>query len=224
MSETVAVIAAHPDDEVLGCGGVMHRHVRRGDRVHVLILGQGVVSREPSDVAEQLDRLREAGRRSAGLLGVESIRFDDLPDNRFDRVDLLAIVKQVEHYLQSYAPTTVYTHHVGDLNIDHQLTARAVLTATRPVPGMPVRRLLGFEVASSTGWSFGGGPVFDPNVLLDITDHLDAKLGALACYQQEMAAFPHARSVEAVRACAQWRGSIAGVPAAEAFALMRELG
>jgi LmbE family N-acetylglucosaminyl deacetylase len=158
------------------------------------------------------------------MLGATSIVFGRLPDNRFDAVALLDVVKRVEAWLAEVAPAVVYTHHPGDLNIDHRITFEAVLTAARPVPGCAVRELYAFEVPSSTEWAFQQvGPPFRPSVFEDVTETIDLKVRCLERYRGEARPFPHPRSGEALRAIARRWGSVAGLAYAEAFELVRSV-
>ena len=220
----VLVVAAHPDDEVLGCGGTIVRHTRSGDHVGVLILGTGALSRNGVGNGA-VETLRNQAEEAGAILGAREIRVLDLPDNRFDSVALLDIVKHVEAVVENLRPEVVYTHYSADLNIDHRKTLQAVVTACRPQPGHCVRRLLSFEVPSATEWQAGadGGAAFGPNVFTDISDTIDLKLRALSVYGGELRDFPHPRSLRAVKALAEWRGATAGFEAAEAFVLVREL-
>lgn len=219
---TTLVVMAHPDDETLGAGAAIARLIAQGETVSWLLLGDGVGSRTDAspDAAERRGRHCMA---AAATLGVEDVEICDLPDNRFDGVELLDVVRLVEQALERVAPETVITHHAGDLNVDHRVTHRAVLTATRPVPGSTVRTVLGAEVPSSTEWTFGSDPSFRPDVFVDVSDTIDTKLAALACYEDEVRPAPHARSADAVRALATVRGATTGVAAAEAFELLRAL-
>ena len=221
---TVLVVAAHPDDEVLGCGGTIAALSRTHD-VHVAILGEGATSRAPRrDRAPKraVARLQQQSREAAKVLKVRSVQLAGLPDNRFDALPLLEIVKQVEAWVVRLRPEAVYTHHPGDLNVDHQLTFRAVLTATRPQPGWRVRELYAFEVPSSTEWAFQRlEPAFRPTVFSEISATIEQKLRALRCYADEVRPFPHPRSVEALRAIAHRWGSVVGMEYAEAFELIR---
>jgi LmbE family N-acetylglucosaminyl deacetylase len=222
---TVLVVAAHPDDEVLGVGATAARRATAGDAVHVAILGDGITSRVPTpgDAERAAVRaLQEDARAVAGMLGAKSVSFGELPDNRFDSLALLDIVKRVEGWVRELDPEVVYTHHPGDLNVDHRLTFQAVLTATRPVPGCRVRELYAFEVASSTEWAFGrlAGP-FAPTVFEEVASTIELKIAALERYHGEHRLFPHPRSGEALRAIARRWGSVVGVPYAEAFELIR---
>ena len=224
MGERILVVAAHPDDEVLGCGATVARLTREGHEVFLAVLGEGVAARSTAREAGDVKALQECSRRAAALLGAKDLFLHTLPDNRFDTVPLLDVVKIVEDLVERLRPQVVYTHHGGDLNIDHAITARAVLTATRPVPGCAVRELLLFEVPSSTEWAFQRhAPAFRPTVFTDVRDTIETKVQAMALYEGEVRAFPHPRSAEALRAIARRWGSVAGVDAAEAFELVRTI-
>lgn len=221
------VIAAHPDDEVLGCGGTIARLVRAGQPVWIAILGEGVTARygERSQADPlQVEALRETSHRVGALLGARTVFHFGLPDNRFDTVPLLDLVKRIEGLVAELRPEVVYTQHGGDLNIDHAITFRATLTATRPIAGLSVRRVVAYEVPSSTEWAFGQfAPAFCPNIFVDIGATLGAKVAAMQQYETEARPFPHPRSPEALRAIARRWGSVAGLEAAEAFQLIREI-
>lgn len=152
--DTVLVIAAHPDDEVLGCGGTLARHSDNGDEINVVIISEGVTSRQISrnreTVSTDLSNLEQCALNSANILGVNNIELLDMPDNRLDSLDLLDIVKVIESFVSKYKPTTIYTHHSGDVNIDHRLIHEAIITACRPIPESNIKTVLSFEVASST--------------------------------------------------------------------------
>lgn len=222
----VLVLAAHPDDEVLGCGGAIARHAQQGDQVHIVILAEGLTSRTTQRNREQhhagLSDLAQAAQDASQVLGTASLTLHDFPDNRMDRCDLLDIVKVVEASIQQHNPAVIYTHHAGDVNIDHQRVHQAVVTAARPLPGHQVKTLLFFEVVSSTEWQPpGSAPMFTPNWFVDISATLSLKHKALDCYHSEMHGFPHPRSLAAVEHLARWRGATVGVEAAEAFMLGR---
>jgi len=229
MTQRVLVVAAHPDDEVLGAAGAIAWHRRRGEHVSVLILGEGISSRAATREAglkrfsDGLDNLKREMAQAHRCLGVMQTVHRQFPDNRFDSVDLLELVKAVEQLIQKVKPQVVYTHHGGDLNIDHRLTFEAVLAACRPLPGHSVERLLSFEVLSSTEWAPPQSHrSFQPNVFIDISSYLTRKLAAMACYRSELRRMPHPRSPEAIRAQATLWGAKVGVKAAEAFMLIRE--
>lgn len=219
----VLVVAAHPDDDVLGCGGTIARLASQGAAISVVFLADGVGSRDEQPEGE-LDR-RAAADRALDRLGVSGGTFAPFPDNALDTVPLLELCKAVSAFVADFSPDTVLTHSLSDLNIDHRLAAEATLVACRPEPQSPVDRVLHFEVPSATGWR-PGGELFDPRYFVDISEQADAKLAALREYDVEMRAWPHARSYEAIDALMRWRGASVGVAAAEAFeiGLWRERG
>lgn len=219
----VLVVAAHPDDEVLGCGGTIARHAAEGDTVHILIVAEGATARGTA-VAGDVGRLKDAAERAAGIMGAKAPRLIGLPDHRLDMVALLDVIQPIEKVVRETAPGIVYTHHGGDLNRDHRIVHQAVATACRPLPGSPITRVLAFEAPSSTEWSNPSiGPTFAPTHFVGIADFLDVKRAALECYAMEMRPFPHPRSFEAVIALAQVRGSQVGLTAAEAFEVVLDV-
>ena len=224
----VHVIAAHPDDEVLGCGGVIAKHVIQGDEVHVLILAEGITSRgekrDHKNRKTELSELSKSANEAHRILGSTSLKMLDFPDNRMDSVDLLDIIKVIELEIIEKKTDTIYTHHQGDLNIDHRLTHQAVVTACRPVPEQEVYRIINFEIPSSTEWQTPTSEsAFVPNCFVNITDTLKLKLNALKAYEGEMREWPHSRSIQALEHLARWRGASSGFDAAEAFMIIRDL-
>ncbi len=224
--ETILVFAAHPDDELLGLGGTVRRLTNEGKEIHAVILAEGLTSRNDNrsdtDKSELLE-LQADARKAADVVGYKSIEFCGLPDNRMDSVDLLDIIKVVSRFIEKYDPDTIFTHHHGDLNIDHRRTCEAVLTACRPIKGNRVKRIYGFETPSSTEWNYSYEDPFLPTVFFDVTDTLEAKVKGMACYRTESTTYPHPRSAEALRTLGRYRGSNVGFGKAEAFMLMREL-
>ena len=223
----VLVLAAHPDDEVLGCGGTIAWHADQGHDVAIHLMSEGATSRTnlPDRVAmaSELESLRSSARQAAAILGA-SISFDTYPDNRMDSVDLLDIVKSVERVVAEIRPERIYTHHSGDVNIDHRIVHQAVVTACRPLPGHSVSSLLFFETPSSTEWQPATrSDVFLPNWFVSIDNTIDRKRKALKAYANEMREFPHPRSIAAIDHLACWRGATVGVYAAEAFMVGRVL-
>lgn len=227
MRKSVLIVAAHPDDEVLGCGGTIHRLSCEGNAVNILILAEGLTSRQierqPDQLNEELISLHAIAHKVAHVLKANSVELKGLPDNRMDGMELLDIVKTIEEYARLVDADIVFTHNPGDLNIDHRLTAEAVITAFRPRPEQKVKEIYFFEVASSTEWRMGGGfEGFHPNMFMALsTEDLEKKQAALELYEEEMRPFPHARSVEAVVHLARWRGATIGNKAAEAFVAHR---
>lgn len=216
MSRTVLVIAAHPDDELLGLGGTLRRHVLAGDAVHAVVLCEGVTMRyQGQDVPQHMH-----GQQAAGILGLASLEMLGLPDQHLDTLSLVDVITPVEEQVRRHAPQIVYTHFGGDLNRDHQIIYEAVLVACRPVaPG--VEALYCFETPSSTEWH--APMTFAPNVFVDVSETLDDKLRAFACYESEVRPYPHPRSLESLRHRAHYWGNLVGMDAAEAFVCQRRL-
>jgi LmbE family N-acetylglucosaminyl deacetylase len=226
----ILCVAAHADDEILGCGATLARHVAQGDEVKVIFVADGVGARhtKTQSVHEELssfltDARQSAAKQALKCIGVEDYHWLGMPDNQLDSLPLLTIVQAMEPLISTFQPSWVYTHHGGDLNIDHRLTCQAVLTACRPLPGNCVTRILSFEVLSSTEWAPSRQEFFIPNVYCDCAQFWDKKLAALAAYANEIPAFPHARSLPAIAAQATARGASVGLEKAEAFCLLREI-
>lgn len=223
----ILIVVAHPDDEILGCGGTMARHSSRGDDVFVVILGEGVTSRdEKRDREKRVKEIADLRRHvevANQIVGTKKTFLFDFPDNRFDSVPLLDIVKVVEGIKKEIEPDIVYTQHRGDLNIDHRITFQAVLTAFRPLKGERAKEIYAFEVPSSTEWAFGRENYFIPNLFVDIEDTMDKKIKAMRAYSNEIREFPHPRSEAALEALARNRGTMVGLECVEAFEIIRQV-
>lgn len=224
------IVAAHPDDELLGLGASMHKLIKEENvTTHVVILGEGITSRsDVRDVEEWKDVLEKHHQNmysAAKIIGYHSVKSYNFSDNRFDSHALLDIVKVVEHEKENFQPDIILTHHGGDLNIDHQLTFQAVMTATRPMQEECVKAVITFETSSATEWQATCDPrTFTPNLFMEISEEdLQAKIDAMAAYQYETREFPHPRSAEALRIMAQYRGYTVGKKLAEAFQIIRIL-
>jgi LmbE family N-acetylglucosaminyl deacetylase len=215
----VLVVAAHSDDEVLGCGGTIARHVKEGCQVYIVTLTDGVSSRK-SERNCAIDR-KIFFDKSCELLGVSKWKSYNFPDNAMDSVPLISVVKDIEAVVLEFGPEIVYTHFSGDLNVDHQIVHKAVMTACRPQPLSLVREIRCFEVASSTDWN--SGEAFAPNLFVDITSTYKAKMDALKIYDEEMRNWPHQRSYKSIEACMLFRGSSVGLEYAEAFQVVRKV-
>ena len=215
MSDRILVLAAHPDDESIGCGASIARWTAEGNEVAVWVATDGVSSRhtQPETPAERL----AASRRALALLGVEALYAERFPDNAMDTVSRLAICKAMDRAVSDFEPTWIVTHTQADLNVDHRIIGECAAVVSRPIPGQSIRAVWHFEVPSSTGWFGNGQRVFSPSAFVDVSDYLQVKLQALQAYGPEIPAWPHARSTEAMEALARFRGSAAGVVAAEAF-------
>lgn len=222
MNKTVLVVVAHADDEVLGCGGTIARHVSEGDAVHVVYMADGVGARG-GDFQGQITKRNDARDHALDVLGVTGWNSLGFPDNRMDSVPLLDVVQALEAIVARVLPSTIYTHHYGDLNVDHRVTHQAVMTSCRPMPGCVVREIFTFEVMSNTEWASPGQAPFTPNAFVDITKYLNVKKEALAAYELEMRSAPHSRSVDHIRNLVMHHGNSVGIEAAEAFMVMRLL-
>jgi len=182
-----------------------------------LIVAEGATSRDDTS-PEMTTELKKCAAKAALILGAKPPIMLGLPDNRLDSIDRLDVIKAIENHLKKINPNTIYTHHGGDLNIDHRIVHEAVITACRPVPGTSVRQVFSFETVSSTEWATPSiGKAFSANHFVQITDQMGAKIRAIQAYETEMRQFPHPRSLESVKAVARRRGSQVGVEEAEAF-------
>lgn len=222
----ILIVAAHPDDEILGCGGVMARMAAQGSEVKVLILGEGITSRQDvrcqARAHDELDHLKKCALNANKMLGVGDVVFQNMPDNRFDEIALLDVVKIIEKVKDDFNPDTVFMHYYEDLNVDHRIAAEAVMIATRPMPGESVREVYSFEVLSSTEWRYPTS--FSPDTFFDISGFMECKEKALMCYATEMRDFPHPRSIESVRLNNQMHAIKSGCRHyAEAFKLIRRV-
>ena len=225
--DSILVVVAHPDDEVLGCGGFVSRLSEEGNSVHLLVTSEGESSRESKFYKNSLEKLikeRNKALRAAGeILGFKSIETLDFPDNRLDSIDLLDLIKEIEKRLIVHKPNLVITHHSGDLNIDHRIVNEATCVACRPIPGSPVKEIIFFETLSSTEWQIDSNKSFTPNLFVDISDNIEKKLNALDCYHMELREFPHPRSIKALKSIANFRGATVGCNYAEAFIIGRKI-
>lgn len=225
MNKRILVVASHPDDEILGCAGTIAKLVKQGYRAYTLILGEGITSRDMKRDRKKkknsIERLKKEALEANRFVGARDTFMRDFPDNRFDAVDFIEIVKAVEKVKNDIKPEIIFTHYEKDLNIDHQITYKAVITATRPIPDETVREIYSFEIASSTEWNY---PVsFSPDTFFDISETIENKLKALEIYKAELRDFPHPRSIEGVRLKAKYWGMLTGLGYAEAFRTIRVL-
>lgn len=222
-SSPILVVAAHPDDEALGCGGTMAKAAALGFSVHSLFFTDGVGSRSTTEDGKLAAIARsEAALEALRRLGASAPTILGLPDNQLDSVPLLQLAQQVEAMVAIHRPVTILTHHADDLNVDHRMVHEAVMTACRPQPGFVVKNILCFEVPSSTEWRAPRPSVtFAPQLFVDISEFWEQKRAAMEAYAAEMRPWPHARSLESVEHLNRWRGSTVGVEAAEAFVVAR---
>jgi len=223
MNKKILIIAAHPDDEVLGCFGTVAKLIKQGYEAYTLILGEGKTSRdEKRDKEKKLNEIKilnEEIQKANSLIGIKKTFVYNFPDNRFDSIDLLDIIKVISNIKDEIKPDIIFTHFENDLNIDHQITYKAVLTATRPMENESVKEIYSFEILSSTEWNC---PIsFSPDVYFDISDTIKDKLKAMDCYKSELRKYPHPRSLEGIKLNAKYWGMRVGKKAVESFKCVR---
>jgi LmbE family N-acetylglucosaminyl deacetylase len=229
-NKKIMVIVAHPDDELLGLGGTINKLCSEHNcTVKTIILGEGLTSRTETRDLEKWEKELSVHRNNIynaqKKIGYQELAIYNLPDNRFDSVALLDIVKIIEKEKEMFLPEIIFTHHGGDTNIDHRRTFEAVITATRPLPNENVKTIISFETPSSTEWqAFNYPNQFLPNLFLEISEaNLDAKIQGMECYEYESREYPHPRSKESLKIFSQRWGSVIGKKYAEAFMLIRHI-
>jgi len=223
MPKRVLIVAAHPDDEVLGCFGTVARLIKEGYEAYTLILGEGKTSRDEvrlvNNRAEEIKLLNQEIERANSIIGVKKVFIESFPDNRFDSISLLDIVKVISKVKEEIKPDIIFTHFENDLNIDHRITYKAVITATRPMIDESVKDIYSFEILSSTEWNY---PLsFQPDTFFDISATLHMKIDAMREYASELRAYPHPRSLEGIELNAKYQGMRVGKEAVEAFKTVR---
>lgn len=217
----VLVVATHPDDEVLGCGGVMARHASQGDHVHVVVVTRGIPELFPS---EQIEETRRELQAAHAILGVKGVTFLDFPAPKLDVVPSHQVADALHKIIRKVDPHTIYLPHRGDIHTDHRAVYTATLVAARPINGILVQKILSYETLSETEWAPPfGSDAFIPTVFIDIGAYIDIKLKALACYQSQLKDPPNPRSLRSVEALAIFRGGTVSFHAAEGFMLVREI-
>ncbi|MEC8074331.1 MAG: PIG-L deacetylase family protein [Pseudomonadota bacterium] len=222
----ILVVAAHPDDEILGCGGTIAKHVANGDNVDVIFLTNGVSARiqKKYNLKKNINKRRNAAIKAAKIVGANTPHFLNFSDNQLDKHPLLKIIKSVEKIIVKIKPEKVYTHFDNDLNIDHQIANKVVITICRPQKKNKVKEILFFEVPSSTEWQITkSSKTFAPNWFEDISKYLNKKILAIKAYKEELNEWPHPRSVKGIKSLANWRGATVGYKAAEGFILGRKI-
>ncbi len=225
MKNNILVVAAHPDDEALGCSGTLALHSLKNDNISIVFMTNGVSSRNLNESKNEANKRKKNSIRASKILDIKekNIFFLNYPDNQMDTVPLLEIVKEIEKIINKCNPNIVYTHFKNDLNIDHKITYHAVITACRPLPKSNIEKILLFEVLSSTDWSSKISSSFQPNFFVDITKSIKKKINVLKKYKNEIRKNPHSRSLDNVKNLAKFRGSSIGVNYAEAFMVERIL-
>src|SRR3989338_3970356 len=185
--QSVLIVAAHPDDETLGCGATTAKHVVMGDRVTTLILGEGILARRvDKERRDLLAALWEDAKAANEILGVHRLVLKDLPDNKLNAIPMLDIVHMIEEVVAEVRPSIIYTHHHGDANIDHATIAKAMQAVCRPMAQTTIDQVYAFEIPSSSEWNFQHGLQFRPNVFVDVTETIATKIRAMERYRSEV--------------------------------------
>lgn len=230
QDKRILVVVAHPDDELLGLGATMNKLINEQNcKVRVIILGEGITSRsderDPEQWKEELKIHRQNIEQARKAIGYQSVGIYDFPDNRFDTVALLDIIKVIEKEKEIFKPEIIFTHHAGDLNIDHQKTFEAVITSTRPMKGEKVHTIITFETPSGTEWIASSDPKqFIPNLFMEVSEeNLNAKIKGMESYEFEKRAYPHPRSPEALKIRASMWGVSVGNNFSEVFNIIRTI-
>lgn len=227
--ERILIIAAHPDDEILGCGGTIAKYTSKKYPVRVVFLGEGITARyqesefSSENVQTEIRVRNDNAIKALGVLGIpgKEIYLGSRYCCRFDQIPIIDLVKEIESHIQEFKPTKLFSHAANDANIDHCIVHKALLSATRPINISFLKSILTFEVLSSTEWN--ATDPFHAQVFEDITEFMDLKIKALAAYEDEMRDPPHPRSEDVVRSLACYRGTQCGIKYAEGFGLVRSL-
>ena len=232
----ILILAAHPDDEVLGMGGTIKKLSKGGNDIKIIFMSTGILSRRKieSKVSKQvftkdwmkknennIKSLRGDAKKAGKILGVNEIEFMDFPDNEMDIVSTLMITKSIENSIKDFKPNVVYTTPQNDVNVDHQKVFASTLVATRPYKNSILQEVISYEIPSSTEWFFPSQ--FSPNIFVDISKEFTSKIKAIKAYKTEIREFPHPRSIEALEVITKRWGSVSGFNYAEAFRLVRTL-
>lgn len=213
------IIAAHPDDEILGCGGIVKKY-SESEEFAVVIMSGGAEGRYSMDME---NTLRKNAEEANAAIGTKELFFETLPNQKMESVLFVEVIGIIESYISKLKPHRVFTHFANDLNLDHRILAEATFTAARPLVGQVVKELYSYNVPSSTEWNMiDNARMFVPNVFVDIKEQIDAKIGAMKLYPSECRAYPHPRSPEAIKTHANYWGLTAGFEYAEPFKLVRK--
>ena len=222
IEQTILVVAAHPDDEALGCGATISKYVNKGFRVRVIFMTNGVSSRRNTN-KNKIKKRKLSAIKSCKILGASKPIFLNFPDNSMDKVSLLKIIKKIEVYISKIKPNIIFTHHYGDLNVDHQITSRAVITACRPINKKFLKKIFFFYIPSSTEWSYDKENKFKPNWFEDVEKTYSKKIKSLNCYKMEIRNWPHPRSIKNINQLANVNASMSGLKKVEVFELFRAI-
>jgi LmbE family N-acetylglucosaminyl deacetylase len=227
FKDKILIIAAHPDDETLGCGGTIAKAVINKANVKVIFIGEGVSARFPigselSDISIKHNKIREnEAKKALKILRIKNYSFGKKFCTKFDNYLLTEIVQEIENNIKNFLPNIIFTHTDKDLNIDHGIVHKAVMTACRPKFKNSIKKIYSFEVPCSSNWTYNGN--FNPNTFVDISKSIEIKQKAFKAYKNENRPFPFPRSEIGIDTLAKFRGMQSGLKYAEAFRLEREI-
>jgi N-acetylglucosamine malate deacetylase 1 len=215
-------VAVHPDDETLGCGGALLKHKKNGDDIYWLIITSMYL--EDGWTAEKIESRREEINQISDVYGFTAVHCLDFPSTRLDTIPMKNLISQISKIIQKVEPDLIYIPNRSDIHTDHQYAFRAIMSCTKTFRYPFIRKILMYECLSETEFSPAlPADTFIPNVFVDITGFLEEKIKIMKIYRDEMGAFPFPRSEENISALAKNRGTVAGVEAAEAFVLLKEV-
>ncbi len=216
----ILIIAAHPDDEILGCGGLISKF-KKNSKIQVIFLSDGLSSRTKNK--KKMKIRKSECLKLFSYLKIKMPIFFNFPDNKMDEVPLLNIVKKIEKIIKTFQPNIVFTHYEDCLNVDHRVAFKATITACRPIKKNKfINEIVSYEVPSSTEWKFSRKRVFKPNIFLDISKEIKEKKKMMKFYKSELCSYPHSRSLKGIEILSRYRGITSGLKSAEAFLLVRK--
>lgn len=228
MKKKILIICSHPDDEILGCGGIIAKNIEIGNKVSVIFTHEGSSARHNNyksfKAKKDIKNRIQMAKRASKYLNYNILNFHSNINLQNEKNVKLKLVKSIIKDINKYKPDTIFTHHSDDLNSDHSFTFNAVINACRPSSNFLVKELILFEVASSTDWSYLNQKVqFVPNLFIDIEKYFMKKIKALQFYNNEMRNFPNSRSYRGLEYLAKYRGGQVGIEMCEAFKIIRKI-
>ena len=225
--QRILIVAAHPDDESFGCGGIILKSKDLGSKIYVLTLGEGVSSRfDVSDIDKNqfkkaTKKRQEEAYKCLKFLKIDYYKFENRLCTRFDELPILNIVKSIESIIDDFKPSLIFTHNPSEVNLDHRITYQATEIATRPYNKSFIEQIYSYEIPCSGNWVFNKS--FNPNTYVEISKYIQKKIQACKIYKNEMRKYPHPRSLEGIKTIAKFRGLQSGLKLAESFKLERSI-
>ncbi len=220
-NKKILIISAHPDDEILGCGGLIAR-IKKTNKIQIVFLTDGVSSRKKDK--KNINIRKKETLKLFNYLKINKPIFFNFNDNQLDSESLLDIVKKIESVIKTFKPNIVFTHYENCLNIDHQIAYKATITACRPLKKYNfIEQIISYEVPSSTEWMISNKFIFKPNIYLNISKQIDDKIKYLKFYKSELKKYPHSRSIKGIKTVASFRGIASGCKYAEAYILIKKI-